>query len=101
MFGRDYHIGNLSEDFFYTLLKAQRENKRVVFVRKYILFRSFMLKALRLRQPNAIYNIRSNFIKNNNTILANLIAFYGGLYIFVSYLYETVRYKSEKNQTSV
>jgi hypothetical protein len=96
MFGRDYHIGNLSEDFFYTLLKAQRENKRVVFVRKYMLFRSFMLKALRLRQPNAIYNIRSNFILSNDTVLTKLIAFYGGLYIFISYLYETMRYKSEK-----
>jgi putative glycosyltransferase (TIGR04372 family) len=97
MFSKDYNIGNLSEEILYALFKAKRENSKVVFVRKYILFRSFMFNVLRLKQPKAIYDIHSEFIQHkNNTLFANLLALYGGLYIFVSYVYEALRYKSEK-----
>jgi len=93
MFGKDYNIGNLSEEIFYVLLKAKRQNKKLILIRKSLIFKDIMLSALKLKQPKSIYGIKSNYMQNNDTTLSKLVALYGGSYVFIAYLFESVRYK--------
>lgn len=97
MFGKDYNIGNLSEEIFYVLLKAKRQNTKLILIQKYIFFYSIMQRAFKIKQPKAIYNIKSQYIKSNQFLQAKFFAVYGGVYVFVSYLYEAIRYKLTKN----
>ncbi|WP_310438756.1 TIGR04372 family glycosyltransferase [Sulfuricurvum sp.] len=91
----DSAIGNFSEIIFYALLKAKRTKSDFVLVRKYIFFRSILSKKLGFRQPRALYGIQTEYSRNNSFI-GNILALYGGTYVFLSYLYESIKYKSIK-----
>lgn len=91
----DSAIGNFSEIIFYSLLKAKRTKSDFVLVRKYIFFRSILSKKLGFRQPRALYGIQTEYSRNNSFI-GNILALYGGTYVFLSYLYESIKYKSIK-----
>lgn len=97
MFGKDYNIGNLSEEIFYALLKAKRKNTKFVLIQKKIFFYSIMQRAFKIKQPKAIYNIMSKYIKSNKSLQAKFLAVYGGIYVLISYLHESIRYKLTKN----
>lgn len=91
----DSAIGNFSEIIFYALLKAKRTKSDFVLVRKYIFFRSILSKKLGFRQPRALYGIKTEYSRSNS-IVGKLLALYGGAYVFLSYLYESIKYKSIK-----
>ena len=91
----DSAIGNFSEIIFYTLLKAKRKHCDFILVRKYVFLRSILSKKLGFRQPSALYKIKTEYSRRNS-IFAHIIALYGGTYVFLSYLYESIQYKLSK-----
>lgn len=91
----DSAIGNFSEIIFYAILKAKRVDRNFILIRKLVFLRSIISKKLGFRQPRALYKIKTEYNKRAS-LIGFLIAIYGGTYVFLSYLYESINYKFSK-----
>lgn len=76
--GHDYLIGNLSEYYFYALLKAKRTGKKVLFVRKR-LFRP-IFKMIKYKQYSDLYRLESEHIYRNKPLEFILGLYYGSIF---------------------
>lgn len=75
----DAIIGNLSEKLHFALFKAERLNKKILFVRKKVFFDKVLRKYFKYKQLKAIFKIKNQHIVLVNPMLRWLISIYFGL----------------------
>lgn len=89
----DATIGNLSELLHFALLKAERLNKKVLFIRKKVFFDSVFRRFLKYKQLKGIFHLRGKNLMPNNNVQKWIISFYFGFLLLIMNLIPAALYK--------
>jgi len=86
----DHTIGNLSEKLFYVIHKAKREDKKVLFIRKRLLFDP-IFRMVGYKQLRGIYDLQSPYIYKSRFLEVVIGSYYGFVFSLQFYFYALLK----------